>query len=97
MGSSYDYIKRLDFAFTNNDSIEITKALLTFVTGYIASVIIELIAILKYIVRNVFDSSIAELVKLFKDNYDFNPNNKQQNNKLQNNKRNNFKFRKEKQ
>lgn len=45
---------------------EILKSLLTFVSAYITSVVVELIAILSYIVKNVFDASIAELVKIFK-------------------------------
>ena len=52
----------------------IIKSLLAFTSAYITSVIIELIAILKYIVHNVFDTSIADLVKIFKDSN----NNKEQ-------------------
>lgn len=43
------------------------KLLLGFISAYITSVVIELIAILKYIVTNVFDTSIAGLVGMFKD------------------------------
>ncbi len=35
----------------------------TFIGAYITSIIVELIAILKYIVKNVFDTSIAGMVK----------------------------------
>ena len=38
------------------------------IVAYITSVIIELIAILKYIVKSVFDASITELIKIFKSN-----------------------------
>lgn len=58
----------LNFSFKENSNIETIKILLTFVSAYITSVVIELIAILKYIVKNVFDTSIAELVKIFKEN-----------------------------
>lgn len=39
----------------------------TFIGVYITSVVVELIAILRCIVTNVFDTSIAALVKVFKD------------------------------
>ena len=39
----------------------------TFVVTYITSVVVELIYMLKYIVHNVFDTSISDLVKLFKE------------------------------
>ena len=38
-----------------------------FTTGYITSVVVELIYMLKFIVKNVFDTSISDLVKLFKE------------------------------
>ncbi len=41
--------------------------LFTFLTGYITSVVIELIYMLKFMVQNVFDTSISDLVKLFKE------------------------------
>ena len=44
------------------------KIISAFISAYITSVIIELIAILKYIVKNVFDTSIAGMVNNFKDN-----------------------------
>lgn len=39
----------------------------SFVSIYITSVVIELIAMLKCIVTNVFDTSITSLVELYKD------------------------------
>lgn len=56
------------YAINENSRYEIVKILLAFISAYITSVIVELIAILKYIVKNVFDSSIADLAKIFKDN-----------------------------
>lgn len=53
--------------------LELIKIMLTFTTGYITSIVVELVAILKYIVKNVFDTSIAELVEKFRD--DFQPKN----------------------
>lgn len=44
------------------------KIIATFIGTYITSVIIELIAILNYIVKNVFDTSVAGMVNNFKDN-----------------------------
>lgn len=44
------------------------KIIFTFIGTYITSIIIELIAILKYIVKNVFDTSVAGMVSNFKDN-----------------------------
>lgn len=60
--------KIVEYAITNDSRYEIVKALLAFISAYITSVVVELIAILNYIVKNVFDSSIADLVKIFKDN-----------------------------
>lgn len=57
----------LNFSFKENSNTETIKVLLTFISAYITSVVIELIAILNYIVKNVFDTSIAELVKIFKE------------------------------
>lgn len=48
----------------NNSTIQL---IFGFIGAYITSVVVELIAILKYIVTNVFDTSIASLVKIFKD------------------------------
>ena len=39
------------------------QMIFTFIGAYITSIIVELIAILKYIVKNVFDTSIAGMVK----------------------------------
>lgn len=57
----------VNYGIGQNVNHEILKSLLTFVSAYITSVIVELIAILRYIVKNVFDASIADLVKLFKE------------------------------
>lgn len=46
------------------------KIMITFICTYVTSIIIELIAILKYIVKNVFDTSISGMVKIFKDKKD---------------------------
>ena len=56
----------INYGTGENVDHEILKSLLTFVSAYITSVVVELIAILSYIVKNVFDASIAELVKIFK-------------------------------
>lgn len=42
------------------------ELLLAFLGSYITSVIVELICILKYIVVNVFDTSISALMEAFK-------------------------------
>lgn len=56
------------FHYTNNDlDISYINTIIKFVTVYIASVIAEVIAMLKYIVSNVFDTSISGLVELYKD------------------------------
>lgn len=44
------------------------KIIFTFIGGYITSVVVELIAILKYIVKNVFDTSVSGMVNHFKEN-----------------------------
>ena len=44
------------------------KIIFTFIGTYITSVIVELIAILNYIVKNVFDTSVAGMVNNFKEN-----------------------------
>lgn len=43
------------------------KAIFTFISGYITSIVIELIAILNYIVKNVFDTSVSGLANTFKE------------------------------
>lgn len=60
------------FIFTYyNENKEIDQHLVNllfgFLTGYITSVVVELIYMLKFIVKNVFDTSISDLVKLFKE------------------------------
>lgn len=55
------------YAVGKSASAEMVKILFTFLSAYITSVVVELIAILRYIVKNVFDTSIAELVKMFKE------------------------------
>lgn len=57
----------IKYATSSDSNIDIINSLLTFVSAYITSVVVELIAILKYIVENVFDTSIVELVKIFKE------------------------------
>lgn len=57
----YCHVKSNPFS---NGTIQI---FFTFVGAYITSVIVELIAILRCIVTNVFDTSISGLVKVFKD------------------------------
>lgn len=59
--------KVINYSISEKAVYNISKLLLTFISGYITSVVIELIAILKYIVKNVFDTSIAELLKIFKE------------------------------
>ena len=72
--SVYDIsIKVINYATSAAAKSDIVKSLLAFVSAYITSVVVELIAILKYIVKNVFDTSLAELVKIFKET-----NNKEQ-------------------
>lgn len=60
-------IKVIDYCISANANKDIVSKLLAFVTGYITSVVVELIAILKYIVKNVFDTSIKELIQIFKE------------------------------
>ena len=59
--------KVLNYCTTATANIDIVNSLLTFVSAYITSIIVELIAILNYIVKNVFDTSLSELVKIFKE------------------------------
>ena len=60
-------ITTINYAVSDKAKLDILKTLLTFVSTYITSVVIELIAILNYIVKNVFDTSIKELIQLFKE------------------------------
>ncbi len=57
----------LEYAIDESSDVEMAKQLFTFIGVYITSIIVELIAVLNYIVKNVFDTSIAELVKIFKE------------------------------
>lgn len=54
-------------ALGNDFSIEGLKLVIHFVSLYITSVIVELIAMLNYIISRVFDTSITGLVELYKD------------------------------
>lgn len=47
--------------------IKIIKIIVKFIEFYITSIVVELIAILFFIVRNVFDKSIVDLFKNFDD------------------------------
>lgn len=55
-------------AFDKPLTLEVIKAIIGFINLYIASIVVELIAMLKYIMENVFDTSITTLVELYKDN-----------------------------
>ncbi len=57
----------MHYAIEMEANIEILKLLIGFVSAYITSVVVELIAILKYVVKRVFDTSIKELIELFKE------------------------------
>lgn len=59
--------KAINYTVLETANSQIVKELFLFISAYITSIVVELIAILKYIVQNVFDTSIAELIKLFKD------------------------------
>lgn len=51
----------------NDIDLSYIETIIKFVSVYITSVVIELVALLKYIVTNVFDTSIAGLVEAYKD------------------------------
>lgn len=53
-------------ALKNDFSFDMVKMLFAFFGTYITSVIVELVYILKYIVLNVFDTSISGLMEIFK-------------------------------
>lgn len=53
--------------FHNDIELSYLEKIINFVSIYITSVVIELIAMLKCIVTNVFDTSITSLVELYKD------------------------------
>ena len=59
--------KIIDYGIQESANKEILDMLLKYAGAYITSVVIELIAILRYIVQNVFDSSLSDLVKAFKE------------------------------
>ena len=59
--------KIIDYAISNISSTTMVNSLIAFLSAYITSVVVELIAILRWMVKNVFDSPIADLVKVFKD------------------------------
>lgn len=60
-------IATIDYAISDAPKLDILKSLLAFVSAYITSVVVELIAILNYIVKKVFDTSIKELIEIFKE------------------------------
>lgn len=68
----------MDYAIDDGVNIEILKLLIGFVSAYITSVVVELIAILKYVVKRVFDTSIKELIELFKEDDKLNQNKEQE-------------------
>lgn len=47
-------------------SEDMVKLIFTFVGTYITSIVVELIAILNYIAKKVFDTSVADLLAMFK-------------------------------
>lgn len=51
----------------NDLELSYIKTIIGFISVYITSVVVELIAMLKYIVSNVFDTSITGLVEFYKD------------------------------
>lgn len=67
----------MNYAIDESLDIEILKLLIGFVSAYITSVVVELIAILNYVVKRVFDTSIKELIELFKED-DTSSQNKEQ-------------------
>lgn len=69
-------------ALKNDLKLSYINAIVKFIGFYITSVVVELIAMLNYIVSNVFDTSITGLVELFKDaTSNSNTNNKENSNK----------------
>lgn len=53
-------------ALKNDYSENVLQMIFAFFGTYIASVIAELLAMLKYIVKEVFNTSISDLMKIFK-------------------------------
>lgn len=63
-------------ALENDFSLGLIKMLFAFFSTYITSVVVELICILRYIVLNVFDTSISGLMEIFKFSSDKKKGNK---------------------
>lgn len=70
VGSGYWIIK--SHVTSNPFSDSTLQIIFTFIGAYITSVVVELIAILKYIVKNVFDTSIAGMVNNFREEKTYN-------------------------
>jgi len=51
----------------NELELSYIDTIIKFISVYITSVVVESIAMLKYIVSNVFDTSITGLVEIYKD------------------------------
>lgn len=51
----------------NDLELSYIEIIIKFISVYITSVVVELIAMLKYIVSNVFDTSITGLVEIYRD------------------------------
>ena len=62
----FNIFKNHELGISFSDST--IKLIFAFISGYITSIVIELIAILKYIVKNVFDTSVSGLANTFKEN-----------------------------
>lgn len=54
-------------ALKNDLELEYIEVIIKFICAYITSVVVEVIAMLKFIVENVFDTSITGLVEFYKD------------------------------
>lgn len=51
----------------NDLQLDYIEVIIKFISLYITSVVVELVAMLKYIVSNVFDTSITGLVEMYRD------------------------------
>ncbi len=51
----------------NDIDLNYLKTIINFISIYITSVVVEIIAMLNYIVSNVFDTSITGLVEMYKE------------------------------
>lgn len=51
----------------NDLQLDYIEIIIKFISLYITSVVVELVAMLKYIVSNVFDTSITGLVEMYRD------------------------------